>query len=415
MTQPMETEMGAGTEETHEDEAQPRREHEAKRINPRWSIRKFYRRPGSPFWYCVLFDHRNKKRHRVSSEKTNKRQAESYAHAWIDELEAREQRSTIPSKGLEAALEEYRGTLDVRPITLEGYEQDHALYVKELGGGLVTDIDVVAIEKLMETWKKEKKSVRTRRKHLVALRSFYRWAIRRQYAAVNPCEGVKVARGAKKTGIALDENEIRRLLAACREKTVHPISDSTGRRQNGEQSWPRPKHLWRAVALAVLTALRLGNVRRLTWGQIDMAKRKITIPAEQMKANADHVVPVNSELLEILEEIVREHKVDGHKATPKKTDLVIGADVAQITVSFKAALVRAGLPETTRWHDLRHSAATLLSSRCSYAALRQLLGHSPGAVTLKYVHVPFPELLAAMESLPRLTIPAEQKSEAAEA
>ncbi|QYJ15625.1 Tn916 family transposase [Rubrobacter xylanophilus DSM 9941] len=59
-----------------------------------------------------------------------------------------------------------------------------------------------------------------------------------------------------------------------------------------------------------------------------------------------------------------------------------------ITRSFKPLLRRAGLPDI-RFHDLRHTCATLLLSRGAHAKLvQELLGHSTIAMTLDtYSHV----------------------------
>ncbi len=59
-----------------------------------------------------------------------------------------------------------------------------------------------------------------------------------------------------------------------------------------------------------------------------------------------------------------------------------------ITRSFKPLLRRAGLPDI-RFHDLRHTCATLLLSRGVHAKLvQELLGHATIAVTLDtYSHV----------------------------
>jgi integrase len=57
--------------------------------------------------------------------------------------------------------------------------------------------------------------------------------------------------------------------------------------------------------------------------------------------------------------------------------------------SFKPLLERAGLPQSVRFHDLRHTAATLLMSRGVHPKLvQELLGHATIAITLDtYSHV----------------------------
>jgi integrase len=54
-----------------------------------------------------------------------------------------------------------------------------------------------------------------------------------------------------------------------------------------------------------------------------------------------------------------------------------------LTRSFKALLKRAGLPHNTRFHDLRHTCATLLlSNGFNVKFIQELLGHATIAITL---------------------------------
>ena len=57
--------------------------------------------------------------------------------------------------------------------------------------------------------------------------------------------------------------------------------------------------------------------------------------------------------------------------------------------SFKPLLQKAGLPQSTRFHDLRHTAASLLFSQGTHPKLvQEALGHSTIAVTLDvYSHM----------------------------
>jgi integrase len=56
---------------------------------------------------------------------------------------------------------------------------------------------------------------------------------------------------------------------------------------------------------------------------------------------------------------------------------------------FKPLLKRAKLPETTRFHDLRHTCATLLLTKnVNPKVVSEMLGHSNIAITLDtYSHV----------------------------
>jgi integrase len=57
--------------------------------------------------------------------------------------------------------------------------------------------------------------------------------------------------------------------------------------------------------------------------------------------------------------------------------------------AFKALLKRAELPEKTRFHDLRHTWATLLLKHCvNPKFVQELLGHADISLTLNvYSHV----------------------------
>lgn len=63
------------------------------------------------------------------------------------------------------------------------------------------------------------------------------------------------------------------------------------------------------------------------------------------------------------------------------------------TRQFKPALRRAGLDERVRFHDLRHSAASIaIAMGANVKQVQQMLGHTSATVTLDtYSHV-FPSL-----------------------
>ncbi len=76
---------------------------------------------------------------------------------------------------------------------------------------------------------------------------------------------------------------------------------------------------------------------------------------------------------------------------------------------WEAARAQAGL-QGVRWHDLRHTYATLLiASGADLAAVRDLLGHSNIGVTSKYLHAGLPGLARAVAGFPSVTGAARDK------
>jgi integrase len=57
----------------------------------------------------------------------------------------------------------------------------------------------------------------------------------------------------------------------------------------------------RAVELVLLTAVRAGEARGATFAEFDLAARTWTIPADRMKAEREHIVPLTSRAVEIVE------------------------------------------------------------------------------------------------------------------
>ena len=55
-----------------------------------------------------------------------------------------------------------------------------------------------------------------------------------------------------------------------------------------------------AFEFLVLTAARSGEVRRATWREMDVDLAAWTVPAERMKANTEHRVPLSRRAIEIL-------------------------------------------------------------------------------------------------------------------
>jgi integrase len=61
----------------------------------------------------------------------------------------------------------------------------------------------------------------------------------------------------------------------------------------------------KALEFAILTAARSGEVRGMTWEEVDIAAKIWTIDSSRMKAKNEHIVPLSSQLVTLLEELPR--------------------------------------------------------------------------------------------------------------
>jgi integrase len=59
----------------------------------------------------------------------------------------------------------------------------------------------------------------------------------------------------------------------------------------------------RALEFAILTVARTGEVLGARWGEIDLAARIWTVPAERMKAGREHRVPLSDAVVAVLEKV----------------------------------------------------------------------------------------------------------------
>lgn len=68
---------------------------------------------------------------------------------------------------------------------------------------------------------------------------------------------------------------------------------------------PREGLAAKALEFTILTAARSGEVRGATWDEIDLEAKVWTVPADRMKANAEHRVPLSPAAVSLLEALPR--------------------------------------------------------------------------------------------------------------
>ena len=193
---------------------------------------------------------------------------------------------------------------------------------------------------------------------LVLARRLFSWAIDQQAYGLetSPCDRLKPKKiiGKKISRIrVLDDDEWRAFWRATR-RLGYPY---------------RP--LFRMLAL---TGQRKSEVAEARWSEFDLAKKIWAIPAERMKADADHVVPLSDDVLEILKSLPRFKKGDHLFSTTFGTKPVNGFSKAKLRLDRRMlrswrALARARGEDRREvqikpWviHDIRRTMRTGLSA-----------------------------------------------------
>jgi integrase len=129
-----------------------------------------------------------------------------------------------------------------------------------------------------------------------------------------------------------------------------------------------------ALKLAPLTFVRPGELRHAEWSEIQWGKQEWLIPAEKMKMREDHVVPLSTQAVEVLQEIRNLTRISRY-VFPGARSL----DRPMSENAVLAALRIMGYPkEKMTGHGFRAMARTLLDDELGYRVdwIEQQLAHA---------------------------------------
>ncbi len=253
----------------------------------------------------------------------------------------------------------------------KSWKTDEYYYLKHLepllGAKHLDKISPFDIEKLMITMKREK-SQRGRAyapatiKHQVVLLSRL-YSIARQwnmYDGPNPCQKVKLPKLNNKVTEFLSNEELSRLLKIL-------------------ENWPN-KMSSAIVKFLLYTGLRRGEVFKLTWQDVDLKRKLVTL--KDPKGKEDQTLPLSNKAVQVLNDVPKEYETpyifygkDGKQRTEFKT-------------AWNSIKKAARLPDSFRLHGLRHHfASSLASSGVSLQVIQKLLTHKDASTTQRYAHL----------------------------
>ena len=101
--------------------------------------------------------------------------------------------------------------------------------------------------------------------------------------------------------------------------------------------------------------LRPENIRYLKWSEVNINDKMITIPAEKMKTKNDHLVPLTTSTIKILNEI-KIYSGDDEYVFPSTRSR--NKQLSENTLNY--ALKRLGFNKQMTTHGFRHTASTFL-------------------------------------------------------
>jgi integrase len=266
------------------------------------------------------------------------------------------------------------------------------LYDRPLREITRADFDTFKVKRL-----KAKRQPATINRDLDRIKAALSQAVAWDLLPANPLAGVK--------RIKRDIEERVRYLSPAEEKRLRKALDARETRRKAERvrgdAWRKERdiaplgafqgytdHLLPMTLLALNTGLRRGEIVQLTWADIDLHAKRLTVRAGYAKSGKARHIPLNSEVVALLKTVKKSNGGEGRLFS------VLGIGKAW------ERLMTAAKIEEFRFHDLRHTfASKLVMAGVDLNTVRELLGHGDIKMTLRYAHLAPEHKAAAVELL----------------
>lgn len=329
------------------------------------------------------------------------------AYRGIDPIEARKPKPGVPT---------FRTFLDGDyAIWAKANQRAHAQNLKRLATAFkplldkrldqITGLDV-------EKWRageiERGLSLETINRDISSIKAAFNRAVDWELIATNPLAKVKKSRTDDCLKVRfLSDNEEGRLRTAidAREERRRAERDTANhwRRERGYVLLPGLRtamftdHVKPLILLSINTGCRRGELFDLTWSNVDLDRRILTVTGATAKSKRTRHIPLNREATLVLQ---------GWRAQTEDADGLVFVNEAgqrfdRVNFSWRRLLKDAGITGF-RWHDMRHHfASRLVMGGVDLNTVRELLGHSDYAMTLRYAHLAPEHKLKAVEVLDR--------------
>ena len=143
-------------------------------------------------------------------------------------------------------------------------------------------------------------------------------------------------------------------------------------------------HLKPILICALATGMRLGEILKLEWRDVDLYSQEIRIISTNTKTLTQRPAPITPPLMDVLKELKAKFvSVEG------EPDLVFGVS-SNVKRSFRKACELAGIKhggiDGLTFHCLRHTAGTrMVKQGMSLAEVARILGHADIKTTYRYI------------------------------
>lgn len=318
--------------------------------------------------------------------------------------------------------------------TYDGYVQVLSAYIyPDIGDIKLKDLNLIKIQDFLNGLlvKLSPTTVIGVRRRLITILNM---AIDQGLIHNNPAKLTKPPRMVRPKIIALNEDEVRRLLDEAK-KGNYIYNGIKEKREPTSEIKYLMKNYYVAICIAVASSCRIGELFALSWDNIDFENNKITIEkslsetasginiGDPKTATSNRTIPLLPENFVLLREWRQEQAAyakEWNGLFSNKHNLVFtnswGRPVSLTNFYSRCwgRLVKeAHMPEGFTFHGLRHTGATLLLKHgVNIKVVSERLGHSSTSVTANIYQHSLPDMQdKALQELHKILIPKSIKKQ----
>lgn len=265
----------------------------------------------------------------------------------------------------------------VSPHTSAAYGSDLAQLLSfaaaEKGEGVSAgDVDHLLLRRYLAGLAKNTKKNSIGRK-LAAVRSLFRFLVRRGIVAKNPAELIATPKKEQRLPFHLDIDQATTLMEAPGAEQKCALRDRA------------------LLELLYSSGLRVSELTGLNIGELDLVIGMVRVTG---KGGKERIVPVGSRALEAVSEYLEQRghdPVDGALFLNSRGGRINRRSVARVVDNH---VMRIAAFKKISPHTLRHTFAThMLEGGADLRAIQELLGHASLSTTQKYTHVSIDRLM----------------------
>lgn len=274
--------------------------------------------------------------------------------------------------------------LNYSPRTVEAYTRDlekWAMWEKSQNSGEFQPLALTERElrSYIASCSGNGLSPRSVKRHIQALRAFYKFLIKQKGASSNPAASLKSAKAEKLLPVYIRTEELQEIL------TQEPEIDSFEEKRN-----------LLILDLLYSTGIRVSELAALNDQDIYPSSSEIKVMGKRRK---QRIIPISAQMLNRIKGYIAERDKRFHQTNPAQRPLFLNSKGASLSrtqiynIVHRALLSGGAHGRRLSPHVLRHCCATdLLRHGASLVAVKNLLGHSALSSTQIYTHLSFNEI-----------------------